>query len=134
MDMDTDTDTNTDTNADIEMSLDFICGNMNKVKITDFINLKLINDIHVIVNEIVKHNSLDLNICKICENCSHNLTWDTEYILCQSDIKWLKTGGMNYFFKLIDSKIPIETWDNYNKVLAMYTILIDLFSIQVGLK
>ena len=119
---------------DVDMSLDSICGNMNKVKITDSINLKLVNDIHIIVNEIVKHNSLDLNICQICEDCSHNLTWDTEYILYQKDLKWLKTGGLNYFFELIDSKLSIDTLENYNKVLTMYTILIDLFSVQVGIE
>jgi len=116
---------------DIEESLDSICGNMNKVKITDPINLKLINDLHMIVNEIVKYKSFDVDIYEICENCSNELMWDTEYILCQRDINWLKTGGMNYFFRYIHSKMPIETLENYNKVHTIYALLIDLFSIQV---
>ena len=125
---------NTDMDIDIDTTLDSICGNMNKVKITDSINLKLVNDLHVIVNKIVECKSFDVDIYEICEKCSHDLTWDTEYILYQRDIKWLKTGGMNYFFEYIHSKLPIETLENYNKVHIIYTILIDLFSIQVGVE
>jgi len=118
-----------------QMDIDSICDNLTNVNINvnEYVNLKLFNDLNLLIHEITEKNSFDVDIYDICISCGNELSSECEYVLCKDDIIWLKTVGSKYFFETLNSKMPIETMDDYNKLIKTYSDLVELFSLQINL-
>ena len=111
--------------------MDSLCDSMNNVKINEYINLKLIRDLDILINELARQETFNVDIYEICVSCGHDLTWDQEFIIYGCDIEWLKNGGQVYFFTTHHSKKPINTPEDYKCVQNVYKQLFDLFCLQV---
>jgi len=111
--------------------MDSLCDSMNNVKINEYINLKLIRDLDILINELARQETFNVDIYEICVSCGHDLTWDQDYLIYNSDIEWLKNGGQVYFFTTLHSKKPINTPEDYRCVQNVYKQLFDLFCLQV---
>ena len=125
--------------SDSQMDIDTICDNLTNVNINvnEYVNLKLFNDLNLLIHEITEKNSFDVDIYDICISCGNELSseceYEYEYVLCKDDIIWLKTVGSKYFFETLNSKMPIETMVDYNKLIKTYSDLVELFSLQINL-
>tara|TARA_Y100001954_G_C15742411_1_gene569172 strand:+ start:766 stop:1116 length:351 start_codon:yes stop_codon:yes gene_type:complete len=113
------------------MDIDNICDAMSNVKVIDHINLKLINDINLIINEIVNAKTFDIDLYEICISCGHSLTWDQEYFIYTTDLNWLRNKGQQYFVETLHSKMPISNHIELSKVYDIYNKLYELFCLQV---
>lgn len=114
-----------------DVSMDDICDSIANISFAPVINVKLVNDLNTIITEILSKGTYDVDIYDICVDCGHSLTWDQEYNINESDLLWLKAGGMRYFFEHLHNFMPIETVETYNKVCILFNKLIELFSLQV---
>lgn len=117
-----------DVKIDDTMEIDSICDNLSGIKINNYINIKLINDLDVIIREIARYESFDVDIYDICVACGNNIVWDQEYHINQEDITWLLKDGKNYFFNNLHSFLPIDTNKKYHQVIKLYNDIFELFS------
>lgn len=95
------------------------------------VNSKMIKDIDIIITEINHYDSYNIDIYEVCVSCGHNLTWDLEYTLTQTDINWLNHFGKNYFFTKLNEVKLIDTPEKYKCVNEIYNKLLELFSLQI---
>jgi len=110
------------------MDIDTICDDLNGVKITNYINIGLVNDLNIIIREIASCNRFDVDIYTICVSCGNNIVWDQEYQITQEDITWLSEKGKIYFFETLNSFITIDTNEKYHQALKLYNDIFELFS------
>ena len=109
------------------MEIESLCNTLSSVTMTDRINLKLLNDINIIIREIVSMGSLEVDIYEVCVSCGNDIIWDQDYTIEYEDIKWLSNSGKIYFFETLNSFIPINQ-TNYYSALKLYTQIYELFS------
>tara|TARA_B100001564_G_scaffold350989_1_gene356193 strand:+ start:592 stop:966 length:375 start_codon:yes stop_codon:yes gene_type:complete len=119
------------TDMDIEEDINFLCSKVKSVKVVDKINLHLIQDLDIIIREIINNKSLFFDVYEICVSCGHNLTWDYNYFINNTDLQWLKTKGKDRFFENIRYWLPITTLEEYNSLSNSFDKLIELFELQV---
>lgn len=116
-----------DVKIDDTMEIDSICDNLSGIKINNYININLINDLNLIIREIASCKRFDVDIYDICVACGNNIVWDQEYNINQEDIKWLSNDGKNYFFNTLHSFLVIDTNEKYNQVIRLYIDIFELF-------
>jgi len=114
--------------------MDHICSQMNNLNVVEEIDnntLLLKKDLETFMKELVTRETYEVDVYDLCVTCGHDLTWDHQYTIREQDIRWLKTSGLLYFFETMNVYIPINTETSYNKALAVYLKLLDLFSLTV---
>ena len=110
------------------MDINYICDNLSGIKINNYINIKLINDLNLIIREIASCKRFDVDIYDICVACGNNIVWDQEYNINQEDITWLLKDGKNYFFNTLHSFLAIDSNEKYHQVIKLYNDIFELFS------
>jgi len=114
-----------------DIDIDSICNKLEAVKTCEHINLKLICDLNIIIYEIAKCQTFNINIYDVCVECGNSLVYDQEYQITEEDIAWLKKEGKTHFFEKLHSYLPIDNSEKYNDVNFIYSQLLNLFSLQV---
>lgn len=115
----------------MNMEIDSICDKMNSVSLEYSLNKKLIEDLNLIMAEIIKQNTYNLDIYELCVSCGHSLTWDHEYTISSQDILWLENKGRIYFYENLNLYIKVTDTASYNLVMEMYDKLLELFKLQI---
>lgn len=110
------------------MEIDSLCNNLSNFKINNYVNIKLVNDLNVIIREISKFSCFEVDIYEICVSCGNNIVWDQEYDINQEDIIWLSKEGKNYFFQTLHSFSAIDTNEKYHQAIKLYNDIFELFS------
>jgi len=113
------------------MDIDTICDRLEAVKTCEYINLRIVSDLNVLIHEISKSQTFKINIYDMCVQCGNNLVYDQEYQISEEDIAWLKTEGKKHFFEKLHTFLPIDNSEKYNDVNVIYSQLLNLFSLQV---
>ena len=116
---------------DEDMDIDSICNRLEAVKTCEYINLRLVSDLNVLISEITTSRTFKIDIYDLCISCGNNLVYDQEYQITQDDINWLKTEGKKHFFEKLHTFLPIDTSEKYNDVNFIYSQLMNLFELQV---
>lgn len=114
-----------------DMDIDTICNRLEAVKTCEYINLKLVLDLNILIHEITNNHTFKIDVYELCVSCGNNLVYQQEYQITEEDINWLKTEGKKHFFEKIHSFLPIDTYEKYNDVNFIYSQLINLFELQV---
>ncbi len=112
--------------------IDSICNTMGNVKLVYNLNLKLIRDLDLICDEICNRELIGLDIYDVCVSCGSDLTYDQEYTVYDTDIKWLRTEGFKRFMCYIATKHDINDINKYRLCINIYAQILDLFSLQVS--
>lgn len=109
------------------MEIDTLCDNLSDVKINNYLNVKLVNDLTVMIREIGNKNTFDVDIYDICVSCGNNIVWDQEYIITKEDINWLSDKGKIFFLNTLNSFILIDNNEKYFKAIKLYDDIFELF-------
>lgn len=88
-----------------------------------------IRDIDIIIKELKLYFTyINLDIYEVLVSCGHDLTWNQEYNVSQTDLNWFKNQGLIHILTNINQ---INTIEEYNAVLQIHKQLIELFELQV---
>lgn len=117
-----------DKNTEIDnMEIDSVCSAMSDISIVGHLNIKLINDLNLLIREIAKRKSFDIDIYDVCVSCGNDIVWNQEYIITNDDSEWLRNKGKNFFIDTLNSLLPIENETNYIKAIILYSQICNLF-------
>lgn len=94
---------------------------------------KFVEDLNFIIEELNYYESfININIYDILVSCGHNLTWDQEYYISKDDLNWLiGNEGKEYFLTNLNKQNKINTINEYQAVLLLYTEIVSLFELQI---
>ncbi len=115
----------------LKKDMDNLCNQMSSFNINQTQNVpnnsKIITDLDILIREIINKNTLNIDIYEVCVACGHDLTWDLEYFLEDSDIQWLKTHGFNRMYYFINKHIPINSLEKWTQLYSIYNRILELF-------
>ena len=107
--------------------MDSICNSMNNLNLINHINVKLIRDLDVITNEVLKKDISNVDIYDVCVSCGCDLTWDQDYNITSLDIEWLKNDGFLRFKASFDTKYDSTQTFYYNMCILIFRRILELF-------
>lgn len=106
--------------------MDSLCDSLNSIKMIDYINVKLISDLNIIIREISRRKTLDVDIYELCISCGNDVVWTQEYFISIEDINWLNSEGKKMF--LLNLGYMINTNEDFIKAENLYNTILELFS------
>ena len=109
------------------MDIDNLCGAMKCINIISHLNIKLVNDLNLLIHEIARRGSFDVDIYEVCVSCGNDIVWNQEYTMSCEDSRWLQYEGKTFFMTTLDSLLQIKDQSDYHKAIQMYYQICDLF-------
>lgn len=119
------------TEPNVNMEIDSLCNSLSGFKVLDYLNIRLINDINIIIREIANMKTLNVDIYEVCVSCGNNVVWDQEYQITLQDVEWLNKEGKIYFLNTLNSFFSITNTKDYELALKIYSEVVELFTKSV---
>ena len=110
-----------------EMDIDDLCSCMSGINVISHLNIKLVNDLNLIIREISNKKTFDVDIYDICVSCGNDIVWNQEYSISFDDSNWLRKEGKTFFMNTLHSMLPINSLGDYHKANFLYNQICDLF-------
>jgi len=111
--------------ADTE--IDNICNSMTCINIISHVNIKLVNDLNLLIHEIARRGSFDVDIYELCVSCGNDIVWNQEYTMSCEDSEWLQKEGKTFFMNTLNSLLQIKDNSDYHKAIQIYSQICNLF-------